>query len=81
MCTQGVIEPSASPWASPIVLVRKKNGETRFCVKYRRLNEVTHKDSYPLPSIDDTLEALAEAKLFSTLDLKTAWVLASGAGS
>lgn len=53
---QGVIEPSASPWSSPVVLVRKS---VRFCVDYRKLNSVTHKDSYPLPRIDNTLEAVS----------------------
>ncbi|GFX11711.1 retrovirus-related Pol polyprotein from transposon 412 [Trichonephila clavipes] len=59
MKNNDVIEPSSSPWASPIVLVRKKDGSTRFCVDCRRLNDVTKKDSYPLPRIDDTLDTLA----------------------
>ena len=73
MQKQNVIEPSSSPWSLPIVLVNKKDGSTRFCVDYRKGNEVAHKDSYPLPRIDDTIEALAGSKWFSTLDLKSGY--------
>ncbi|GFT72329.1 hypothetical protein TNCV_3608951 [Trichonephila clavipes] len=73
MKNNDVIEPSSSPWASSIVLVRKKDGSTRFCVDYRRLNDVTKKDSYPLPRIDDTLDTLAGNTWFSTLDLKSGY--------
>ena len=69
MLERNVIEPSSSPWASPIVLVRKKDGTTRFFVDYRKLNEATVKDAYPLPRIDETLDHLAGACWFSTLDL------------
>ena len=66
---RGVIQPSNSPWASPIVLVPKKANSFRFCVDYRRVNSVTRKDAYPLPRVDDTFDTLAGSKCFSTLDL------------
>ena len=69
----GIISPSVSPWASPIVLVPKKNGQLRFCVDYRQLNAVTKKDVYPLPRIDDILDHLGKAKYFTSLDLASGY--------
>ena len=69
MLRNDTIQPSSSPWASPIVLVQKKDGSFRFCVDYRKLNAVTRKDAYPLPRIDDTLDTLSGAHWFTTLDL------------
>ena len=69
MLQQGVIEPSTSPWASPVILVHKSDGTLRFCVDYRKLNSITIKDSYPLPRVDDLMDSLSDACWFSTLDL------------
>ena len=70
---KGVIRPSESNYASPIVLVRKKSGDLRMCVDYRKLNQKTKRDQYPLPRIEESLEALQGAKYFSTIDLASAY--------
>ena len=73
MIEAGVIEPSGSAWASPIVTADKKDGSLRVCVDYREVNDLTVKDSYPLPRIDDSLDALSGAKWFSSLDLRSGY--------
>ncbi|KAL0154049.1 hypothetical protein M9458_050649 [Cirrhinus mrigala] len=70
---QGIVKPSCSPYASPIVVVQKKDGSIRLCVDYRQLNAKTRKDAFPLPRIEETLDALSGAKLFSTLDLASGY--------
>ena len=69
MQEQGVIRPSSSPWASPVVLVGKKDGTLRFCVDYKVINTVTKPDQFMLPQIDNLLDQLGHSKYFSTLDL------------
>ena len=77
MLTGGQIEPSDSPWSAPVVLVKKKDGGTWFCVDYRCLNNVSVKDAYPLPIIDDTLDMLAsdywQVSLSQEARIKTAF--------
>ena len=72
MSNQGVIQPLQSAWSSPVVQVKKKDGGIHFCMDYRKL-DVTIKDSYPLPRIDDSVEALSGTKWFSTMDLKSGY--------
>ena len=73
MSSQGAIKPFQSPWSSPVVLVQKKDGSERFCVDYRKLNEVTKRDCFPLPRVDTMLDAINGSSWFSTLDLKSGY--------
>ncbi|CAF3112847.1 unnamed protein product, partial [Rotaria sp. Silwood2] len=69
----GIIEHSTSPWSSPVVLVKKKDETTRFCVDYRRLNQITTKDAFPLPRIDDIYDQLTKATYFTKFDFKAGY--------
>ena len=73
MQQSGVVQPAASAWASPIVIVPKKDGTSQFCVDFRRVNAVTKKDVYPLPRIDNILHTLGGAQYFSTLNLSSGY--------
>ncbi|CAF3386340.1 unnamed protein product [Rotaria socialis] len=70
---QGIIEESISPWSSPIVLVRKKDGSVRFCIDFRKLNNVTTKDAFPMPRIDDIFDHLSQAEYYTTIDFKSGY--------
>lgn len=73
MIDQGLCQPSKSPWASPLHIVPKKNGDLRVCGDYRRLNSITKPDRYPIPRIKDFTYHLTGCKVFSTLDLNRAY--------
>ena len=70
---RGFIRPSISPWGAPVLFVRKKDGSMRLCIDYRRLNQVIVKNKYPLPRIDDLLDQLKGASVFSKIDLRSGY--------
>ena len=69
MLANQVKRPSTSPWASPVILVKKKYGKQRFCIDFRKINQITQRDVYPIPRIDDYLDALGGNAIFSTFDM------------
>ena len=73
MLDNGIIRPSSSPWNSPIILVKKKDGTTRFVCDFRGLNDVTKKDTYPLPHMRDVIDKMAGSKYWTTLDAASAY--------
>jgi len=73
MRKHGIVKPAASPWASNVVIVKKRDGTLRFCIDCRRLNSVTKQNSYPLPLIDNCLNALYGSLWYSTLDLRSGY--------
>lgn len=70
---QGLVEPSTSPWAAPVVLAKKKDGSFRLCVDYRRLNDVTESDAYPMPDLNKMIRQMRGAKIFSIFDLRSGY--------
>lgn len=73
MLAQDIVEPSTSPWSSPIVMVKKSDGKWRFCVNYKRLNAVSESDAYPIPYVSAILDRLRDARYLSTIDIKSAY--------
>jgi hypothetical protein len=70
---KGYIRPSVSPWGAPVLFVKKKDGTLRLFIDFRQLNNVTIKNKYPLPRIDDLFDQLKDAKMFSKIDLRSGY--------
>lgn len=70
---RGAIRPSRSPYGAPIIFVKKKGGELRMCIDYRELNKITKKNRYPIPLIDDLIDRLKDATVYSKIDLRSGW--------
>ena len=77
MQEMNVIQPSTSPWSSPVVLVRKKDGSLRFCIDYRHLNSLTKSDIYPLPRIDDIKSSLSKSMQPSITPIGRRWTFST----
>ena len=73
MLEKGLIQPSALPWRSPVLFIDKKYGGNRLCTDYRNLNDVTIKNNYPLPKIEDLFDQLTGAQVFSKIDVRTGY--------
>jgi hypothetical protein len=70
---KGFICPSSSPWGAPVIFIQKKDGTQRLCIDYHALNEVTLKNKYPLPRINDLFDRLCGACVFSKIDLRSGY--------
>ena len=73
MLEEGLVRPSCSPWSSPVIITRRKDGKPRFCIDVRKLNSVTRRDAYPLAQVNATLDKLRGGRYLSTIDLKNGY--------